>query len=201
MPFTLPAWYNQHWHCWNAIDASSFQEEVCMEYHAAFDYIRDLLTLPEVVETRHHMHHSIPKHDHLTRSVRMSYHLSRLLRADIRTCVRAALLHDINSRAGTLTTHGRVAARWAAAQGEDSAVCAAIESHMYPLGPAPTSREAWVLVLADKAASLGDIKQFLAGLIDGRSLEERRRLKETDPYYRQRSRRRLFRRWRARYTR
>ncbi len=171
-----------------------------MEHHAAFDYIRDLLTLPEVVETRHHMHHSIPKHDHLTRSVRMSYHLSRLLRADIRTCVRAALLHDINSRAGTLTTHGRVAARWAAEQGEDAAVCAAIESHMYPLGPAPTSREAWVLVLADKAASLGDIKQFLTGLIDGSSLANRRRLQETDPFYRQRSRRRLFRRQRARYA-
>ena len=165
-----------------------------MEHHAAFDYIRDLLTLPEVVETRHHMHHSIPKHDHLTRSVRMSYHLSRLLRADVRTCVRAALLHDINSRAGTLTTHGRVAARWAAEKGEDAAVCAAIESHMYPLGPAPTSREAWVLVLADKAASLGDIKQFLVGLIDGSSLMNRRRLRETDPYYRQRTRRRLFRR-------
>jgi hypothetical protein len=55
-------------------------------------------------------------------------------------------------------------------KGEDAAVCAAIESHMYPLGPAPTSREAWVLVLADKAASLGDIKQFLVGLIDGSSL-------------------------------
>ncbi len=171
-----------------------------MEYHAAFDYIRDLLNLPEVVETRHHMHHSIPKHDHLTRSVRHAYYLSRLLRADTRTCVRAALLHDINSRAGTLTTHGYIAARWAAAKGEDPAVCAAIESHMYPLGPTPTSREAWVLALADKAASLGDIKQFLAGLIDGRSLEERRRLKETDPYYRHRSRRRLFRRWRTRYT-
>jgi glycyl-tRNA synthetase beta chain/uncharacterized protein len=64
---------------------------------------------------------------------------------------------------------------------------------MYPLGPAPTSREAWVLVLADKAASLGDIKQFLVGLIDGSSLMNRRRLRETDPYYRQRTRRRLFR--------
>ncbi|MGQ9547952.1 MAG: HD domain-containing protein [Roseiflexus sp.] len=164
-----------------------------MEHHAAFDYIRDLLNLPEVVETRHHMHHSIPKHDHLTRSVRVSYHLSRLLRADVRTCVRAALLHDINSREGTLTTHGGVAARWAAEKGEDAAVCAAIESHMYPLGPVPTSREAWVLVLADKAASLGDIKQFLVGLINGSSLTNRRRLRETDPYY-QRARRRLF--WR-----
>jgi len=50
-----------------------------------------------------------------------------------------------------------------------------------------------VLVLADKAASLGDIKQFLVGLIDGSSLMNRRRLRETDPYYRQRARRRVFR--------
>lgn len=169
-----------------------------MEHHAAFEHISDLLTLPEVVETRHHMHHSIPKHDHLTRSVRMSYHLGRLIRADIRTCVRAAMIHDINSRFGTLTTHGRVAARWAAEQGEDEAVCTAIESHMYPLGPAPASREAWVLVLADKAASLGDIKQFILGLFDGSSLENRRRLQQSDPYYRERPRRRLLHRLRMR---
>lgn len=169
-----------------------------MEHHEAFEHIHDLLTLPEVIETRDHMHHSIPKHDHLTRSVRMSFHLSRWLRADLRTCVRAAMIHDINSRAGTLTTHGTVAARWAAARGEDAAVCHAIESHMYPLGPAPISREAWVLVLADKAASLGDMKQFLLGLLDGSSLAARRRLRESDPYYRHRPRRRLLQRLRRR---
>jgi glycyl-tRNA synthetase beta chain/uncharacterized protein len=152
-------------------------------------HIADLLTHPKVLETQEHMHHSIPKHDHLLRSVRFSYRFARLLRADQRTCVRAAMIHDIDSRYGTLTTHGAVAARWAAEQGEPDEVCVAIESHMYPFGPLPRSREAWVLVLADKAASLGDFGQFVRGLLDGSSLETRRRLKVSDPFYRLRLRR------------
>src|SRR5262249_34347285 len=135
------------------------------------------------------MHHSIPKHDHLMRSVKYSYRFARLLRAAQRTCLRAAMVHDIDSRLGTLTTHGAVAARWAADQGEPEEVCQAIVSHMYPFGPAPTTREGWVLVLADKAASLGDFSQFLRGLLDGSSLAVRRRLCESDPFYRSRPRR------------
>jgi glycyl-tRNA synthetase beta chain/uncharacterized protein len=68
---------------------------------------------------------------------------------------------------------------------------------MYPLGPLPRSREAWVLVLADKAAALGDFRQYLRGLINGSSLQIRRRLELSDPYYCQRPRRprhRLLRR-------
>jgi glycyl-tRNA synthetase beta chain/uncharacterized protein len=162
-------------------------------------HIADLLNHPKVLETRDHMHHSIPKHDHLMRSVKYSYRFARLLRADERVCLRAAIVHDIDSRLGTLTTHGAVAARWAADQGEPDAVCQAIVSHMYPLGPAPTTREGWVLVLADKAASLGDFKQFMRGLLDGSSLATRRRLCESDPHYRARPslHRRLRRRTRA----
>lgn len=158
-----------------------------MEHHIA-----DLLAHPKVLETREHMHHSISKHDHLLRSVRFSYRIAWFLRADPRICLRAAMIHDIDSRYGTLTTHGAVAARWAAELGESEEVCAAIISHMYPFGPAPISREAWVLVLADKAASLGDFGQFMRGLLDGTSIELRRRLKQSDPFYR--SRRRSFRR-------
>lgn len=156
--------------------------------------ISDLLVHPKVVETRDHMHHSISKQDHLLRSVKYSSRFARLLRANERTCVRAAIIHDIDSREGTLTTHGAVAARWAAQQGESSAVCTAIVSHMYPFGPAPQTREAWVLVLADKAASLGDMKQFVSGLINGTSLQIRRHLLTTDPYYRARVRRTWLRR-------
>jgi glycyl-tRNA synthetase beta chain/uncharacterized protein len=155
-------------------------------------FITDLLAHPKVVETRDHMHHSIPKHDHLLRSVKYSYRFARLLRADQRICVRAALIHDIDSRHGTLANHGSIAARWAAELGEPEAVCQAIVSHMYPIGPAPTSREAWVLVLADKAASLGDFKQFMIGLFNGSSLETRRRLLASDPFCDKRRRRRLL---------
>lgn len=151
-------------------------------------HIADLLANPKVVETRNHLHHSIPKHDHLMRSVKYSYRLARILRADQRVCVRAALIHDIDSRLGTLTSHGGIAARWAEAQGEPPEVCTAIVSHMYPFGPPPQSREAWVLVLADKAATLGDLKQFVRGLLNGTSLQARRRLRESDPFYRTRPR-------------
>jgi glycyl-tRNA synthetase beta chain/uncharacterized protein len=151
-------------------------------------HIADLLHHPKVAETRHHMHHSIPKHDHLMRSVKYSYRFARLLRADARICLRAAMIHDIDSRLGTLTSHGGIAARWAASQGEPPEVCTVIESHMYPFGPVPRSREAWVLVLADKVATLGDLKQFVRGLLNGTSLSMRRNLLQSDPYYRNRLR-------------
>jgi HD superfamily phosphodiesterase len=152
-------------------------------------HIEDLLIHPKVLETRELLHHSISKHDHLLRSVKYSYRIARLLRADQRICVRAAMVHDIDSRLGTLTTHGAVAARWAAEQGEPEEVCQAIVSHMYPFGPPPTTREGWVLVLADKAASFGDFSQFVRGLLNGSSLATRRRLRESDPFYRGRPRR------------
>src|SRR6185369_8515357 len=131
---------------------------------------------------------SVPKHDHLMRSVRYSYRIAPILKADRHICMRAAMLHDIDSRYGTLTTHGAIAAQWAASQGECEQVCRAIVSHMYPFGPAPTSREGWVLVVADKAASVGDLSQFLRGLFNGTSLATRRRLEESDPFYRERPR-------------
>ncbi len=161
-------------------------------------HIADLLAHPKVRETRDHMHHRIAKHDHLLRSVKFSARFARLLRADERICVRAAIIHDIDSRLGTLRTHGAVAARWAADQGEPHEVCAAIISHMYPLGPAPTTREGWVLVLADKAASFGDLTQYLRGLVNGTSQANRRRLQLSDPYYRERSTRRRRQRLRER---
>ena len=154
--------------------------------------IADLLAHPKVEETRDHMHHSIPKYDHLMRSVTFSYRLAPVLRADRQICMRAAILHDIDSRYWTLTTHGRIAARWAAALGECEGVCTAIESHMYPFGPAPKTREAWVLVVADKLASLTDLTHFVSGLLTGKSIAIRRRLRASDPFYAQRKP--LFRR-------
>jgi glycyl-tRNA synthetase beta chain/uncharacterized protein len=166
--------------------------------YAQMDYalIDDLLTHPKVVETRHHMHHNISKHDHLLRSARFSYRLAPLLGADPNISVRAAILHDIDSRLGTLTTHGAIAARFAVELGEPEAVGQAIVSHMYPMGPAPTTREGWVLVLADKLASLADMTAFVRGLPTGHSLRTRRLLRQSDPYHLPRKPRRW--RWRRR---
>ncbi len=144
--------------------------------------IVDLLHHPRVMETRTHIHHSIPKHDHLLRSAHYSYRLAHLFRADRTTCMRAAILHDLDSRKGTLTTHGAIAARVARELGEPEAVSAAIVSHMFPFGPRPTTREGWVLTVADKIASFRDMTAFVGGLFSGRSLRLRRYLRASDPY-------------------
>jgi len=146
-------------------------------------FLADLLEHPKVVETQQHMHHSLSKHEHLARTARISYKLARLMRADVRVCVRAAMIHDIDSRLGTLTTHGRIAARWAAAHGESDAVCHAIEAHMYPFGPKPRTREAWVVSLADKAASLTDLTLMVGGLMTGHTWHRRRKLQLSDPHF------------------
>jgi glycyl-tRNA synthetase beta chain/uncharacterized protein len=156
--------------------------------------IADLLAHPRVAETREHIHHSIPKHDHLMRVARYSYHLAPMLGADRRTAVRAAVLHDLDSRLGTLTTHGAIAARLAAEMGEPEAVSLAIVSHMFPFGPRPTTPEGWVLAVADKMASLSDLTAFVGGLFTGRSLRVRRALCCSDPFYAQRGARRRRRR-------
>lgn len=148
-----------------------------------YHFIHDLMNHPKVIETQNHMHHNIPKYDHLMRTVKYSGRIARLFRANERVCVRAAMIHDIDSREGTLSTHGEVAARWAAGMGEPQEVCEAIKSHMYPIGPYPATREAWVLVVADKIASLGDFKQFVRGLPNGSSIVRRRYLREMDPFY------------------
>jgi putative nucleotidyltransferase with HDIG domain len=163
--------------------------------------IFDLLSHPRVMETQDHLHHSVPKHDHMMRVARYAYVLAPVFGADRRTATRAAILHDIDSRLGTLATHGAIAARVAADLGEPEAVSRAIVSHMYPLGPRPTTREGWVLAVADKIASFTDLTSFVGGLFTGRSLRERRRLCTTDPFYaarkaRRRRRQLIVRIWR-----
>jgi glycyl-tRNA synthetase beta chain len=153
-------------------------------------YIRDLVSHPKVQETHSLMHHSGPKHAHLWRSAVISYRIAPILGADRKVCARAALLHDLDSRHGSLVTHGKIAARVAAQMGEPEPVCRAIAAHMFPLGPAPTSREGWVLVVADKLASIYDMTHFLMGLLTGRSLRVRSTLKASDPFFQQRRRRR-----------
>lgn len=165
--------------------------------------VADLLAHPRVTETRQHLHHSVPKHDHLMRVARYSYLLAPWMGADRRIAVRAAVLHDLDSRLGTLTTHGAIAARVAAELGEPQEVSEAIISHMYPFGPRPTTREGWVLVVADKMASLSDLSSFVGGLLTGRSLRVRKQLCASDPFYasrvaRRRRRRLIGRLWRSR---
>jgi glycyl-tRNA synthetase beta chain/uncharacterized protein len=55
---------------------------------------------------------------------------------------------------------------------------------MYPFGPAPTTREGWILSVADKAASLADMTDYVRGLLNGRSQKRKRTLQTSDPFHR-----------------
>lgn len=94
------------------------------------------------------------------------------------------MIHDIDSRLGTLRTHGGIAARWAAGEGESFAVCHAIETHMYPFSPRPRTREAWVVSFADKAASFTDLTISVTGALTGKTWKRRRHLRQSDPFFR-----------------
>jgi glycyl-tRNA synthetase beta chain/uncharacterized protein len=146
--------------------------------------IHDLLRHPTFVETHFQVHHSVRKSDHLLRSASYAYWLAAVVHANRRVCARAGLLHDLHSRLGTWSTHGAIAASVADEMGEDHDVCRAIVPHMYPLGPAPRTREGWVLAVADKMATLVDAAHFVAKLVNGESLRQRRMLRATDRFLR-----------------
>lgn len=142
----------------------------------------DLLSCRVYTDTIWQVHHGGRKSDHLLRTARYAYWLAKMMHADIRVCCRAALLHDVYSRLGTWSTHGAIAASVAKRLGESPEVCESIVSHMYPIGPAPKSREGWVLVFADKLATATDVVSFVGALFAGRALRVRRMLRATDPF-------------------
>jgi len=149
--------------------------------------IADLIDHPKFVETHTQVHHAVRKSDHLMRSARYAYWIARVVGADGRVCARAGLLHDLHSRLGTWSTHGAIAASVADEIGEAPEVCRAIVPHMFPLGPAPRTREGWVLAVADKVATVVDAAHFVAKLFTGESLRERRLLLASDRFVRRES--------------
>ena len=146
--------------------------------------VEDLLRHPTFLETRFQIHHNVRKSDHLLRSARYAWMIASVVQADRRTCARAGLLHDVHSRLGTWSTHGAIAASVADRMGESPDVCDAIVPHMYPLGPAPCTREGWVLAVADKVASVVDTLHFVVHLITGKSLQQRKLLRASDRFVR-----------------
>ena len=144
--------------------------------------VDDLLEHPVFLETRYELHHNVRKSDHLLRASRYAWMLAGVVNADRRICARAGLLHDLHSRLGSWSTHGSIAASVANDIGESQDVCDAIVPHMFPLGPAPKTREGWVLTVADKAASVADALSFAANVFSGQSMANRRKLRASDRY-------------------
>lgn len=148
----------------------------------AYSEVSDLLYHPLFLETHLQLHHSVRKSEHLMRSARYAYFLAGVFRANKRVCARAGLLHDLYSRFGTWSNHGAIAASVARDMGENREVCNTIVPHMFPMGPMPRTREGWVLALADKMATVVDTAHFVAKMVNGESLRQRRMLRASDQF-------------------
>ena len=170
----------------NVISISTRPPRLLPESGGLYAEVDDLLRHPVFLETRFEIHHNIRKCDHLLRTARFAWAIAGIAKANRRTCARAALLHDVHSRLGTWSTHGAIAASVAEDVGETKAVCDAIVPHMFPIGPAPKTREAWVLTLADKAATIADTLYFAFHALSGASLKERKLLRASDRFIRRR---------------
>ncbi len=136
------------------------------------EYGKDILECKEYFQARHQVHHvktSVAVHSILTAKMGLKI-CDRLhdrgIDVDERKVVRIALLHDLgmlgrshryknNFECGYLHPLNSVAAAQRIWKDIDPASKNAIRSHMWPLSLyVPTSKEAFVLCLADKMAAV-----------------------------------------------
>ena len=117
--------------------------------HVFDSHVADLMALPELHSSRERPHHfDLTEYDHLLLVARHAHRLSRLVRADARTCARAGLLHDLGAHWFNTSAPCALAQRLE----EPHAVWHAIRAHtLFP--ELPRTREAWVVVAADFLSS------------------------------------------------
>lgn len=92
----------------------------------------------------------------------ISWRLSKKMGCDARTAARIGMLHDFclydfREKAGEAQVfhHPKVAAKMSQERFEiTDKEKQAILSHMFPLGPVPTSKEAWIISFADKMCAV-----------------------------------------------
>lgn len=129
--------------------------------------IEDLLLRPDIrrMHRRENHHFLQTRFDHCLQTARLTFYATRILRGNVRVATRAAMLHDWYfesrdehaNRVGANVRHYRISAANARGLGESQPVIAAIESHMWPWGPRPASREAWIVWMADNVTWLTDL--------------------------------------------
>ena len=132
--------------------------------------IGEYLPHPDVQEMKEFIQHgSVTTYRHVVNVVKLAYILDKKTgkKADRKVLLTAALLHDfygydwhdkpLSDLHGYRHPH-RAAVRAGEILGADESVQAAIETHMWPftLLKLPMSREAWLVCMADKLASLSE---------------------------------------------
>lgn len=136
----------------------SISEEVAAEY---LEDVQEILTNKDFLRLSRYTHHHWTTR--LMHSINVSYIswlIARKLKCDAKSVARAGLLHDFclydfkeetPTGENQLFYHPKAAAKSAAELFEISdRERDAILSHMFPFGPLPRSREAWIITMADK---------------------------------------------------
>ena len=142
---------------------------VCPEWMAE-DILRRVQADRRVQNMRNFIQHGqVSTYDHCERVARLSYRIDRRLNlgGDPQVLLQGAMLHDFylydwhHKDNGTHRLHGFTHAARACRNaqtylGIDHRTAKVIYCHMWPLNPTriPTSREAWVVCIADKLAAL-----------------------------------------------
>ena len=140
-------------------------EEVSSEYR---EVVERILTNKEFLRLSLYAHHQWT--NRLMHSINVSYlswKIARALGCDERVAARAGLLHDFCPYDFTEKTptgehqafyHPKAAAENSVQNFEiTDRERDAILSHMFPLGPIPKNKEAWIISFADKACAVTEM--------------------------------------------
>lgn len=139
------------------------------EFHL---HVKDLSGSDTVMQMDHYMQHGdITTLEHVVAVSYTAFLLAKRLRADVRTTVRGAMLHDLylydwhvkDPATRPPLTHGFTHPATAAKNAEtyfrpSEKELKIIRSHMWPLTlfHIPTSKEAWIVTLADKYCAMNE---------------------------------------------
>ncbi|MDO4293390.1 MAG: HD domain-containing protein [Eubacteriales bacterium] len=147
-------------------------DDISAEY---LGLVRSILANPEFRKLqRYTQHYQTTRFMHSLNVSYISWLIARKFGLDANAAARAGLLHDFcvydfkdKLPDGEIQAfyHPRVAA-WNSAEYFDISEkeYQAILSHMFPLGPIPRSREAWVISLADKLCAVSEFCCFRIAL-------------------------------------
>lgn len=140
-------------------------EDVSREY---YETVKDILENKDFIKLRLYTQHNTT--NRLLHSLNVSYLawlMAKKLRCDAAAAARAGLLHDFclyDFKDGTPNGefqafyHPKAAAenseeRFELSEKEKNAIL----SHMFPLGPIPKSKEAWIISTADKVCASAEL--------------------------------------------